>query len=299
MTAQRRPDFDAKKLTWLAEPPKRPWFRGDSFADADVVEVTAPGLRLAQDEAGGVAAWHHVVVFLDGHGCVRTPRAHYRQEPGDVLVLDDVHACEVVHPDGVRLVRWSLPSHLLAPFLPAGMDLPAHLGGSIAAIIGDYTRSLIQHGAALDPDVQSRLLAHLAALVGLALATRHDAQCAPPLTRRTALRERILAHVLARATDPGLNAARVAADLGISQRWLHAVLRDTGCPFSDLVTTHRLRVGRRLLADPASRHLSIAEIAFLSGFNDLSTFYRQFRNHFHTTPKMLRDGAEERPGGMG
>jgi AraC-like DNA-binding protein len=42
------------------------------------------------------------------------------------------------------------------------------------------------------------------------------------------------------------------------------------------------------LDDPAHDHLSIAAIAFLSGFNDLSTFNRRFRTHYGMSPRDAR-----------
>ena len=48
---------------------------------------------------------------------------------------------------------------------------------------------------------------------------------------------------------------------------------------------------KKLLADPAKKHLNIAEIGFSVGFNSLSTFNAAFKNHAQMTPSLFRKQA--------
>lgn len=106
--------------------------------------------------------------------------------------------------------------------------------------------------------------------------------------RRACQRQRILSYAQTHLRDPGLSAQRAARELGMSRRWLHALLADWSIGFAGFVATRRLEQCRVLLADPGHSHLSITQIAFLAGFNDLSTFYRRFHNRYGTTPSALR-----------
>ncbi len=65
------------------------------------------------------------------------------------------------------------------------------------------------------------------------------------------------------------------------------MLEETGSTFSEHVSEHRLRRAWRLLTDPKSG-VTIAEVAYEAGYNDLSHFYRVFRRRFGETPTAAR-----------
>lgn len=283
----------AKEFRWLDTTPRRLQPDVCEVAGGEVATLNAPPVRVAQDGTGSAPRAHHLMVFLEGRGWCRTAATAEPLAPGDVLLLDDASPCEVVNPDGVRLLRWHLPAALLGPFLPEAVPLPLVLRDALAGLVGDHARTLARHGGRLGPAAQAALVTHLAGLVGIAVAARAEATLPKRIGERTELAQRILAHLLARACEHDLSPARAAADLGISPRWLHAVLRDAGYSFRGVVTGQRLAAGRRLLEDPAASHLSIAEIAFLVGFNDVSTFYRRFRDRYGTTPRAIRARACE------
>lgn len=156
------------------------------------------------------------------------------------------------------------------------------------ALLTRHLRELAREADRLERSAQCGLLAHFSGLLGFAI----EAQRAPRPTGRRNYRayqrQRILTYIEANLADGRLTAGRAAKELGISPRWLHALLEDVEIGFSELVARRRLENSRRLLEEPASCHLSIAEIAFLSGFNDLSTFYRRFGERYNTTPGEMR-----------
>ncbi|WP_078612524.1 helix-turn-helix domain-containing protein [Streptomyces canus] len=63
--------------------------------------------------------------------------------------------------------------------------------------------------------------------------------------------------------DPGLSAGRVAEAIGVSARHLGRIFRPTGVSPSRYILEQRLDRARQVLADPSSRHLTIAEVAHL------------------------------------
>lgn len=59
-----------------------------------------------------------------------------------------------------------------------------------------------------------------------------------------------------------------------------------------------LAYARLLLTDPRLGHRSIADIAYLVGFGDLSHFNHAFRRRFGATPSKIRAEAQlTKPGG--
>lgn len=87
-------------------------------------------------------------------------------------------------------------------------------------------------------------------------------------------------------TDPGLNAAQVAAGIGISERHLSRAFSSTGKSLPQYVLGRRLDRARALLvAAPAP---SVAEAAARCGFGSATYFSQAFRAHFGTRAADVR-----------
>ena len=104
----------------------------------------------------------------------------------------------------------------------------------------------------------------------------------------------VLAAIRKRAGEPGLDPAGVAAQLGMSVRYLHRLLEPTGSSFVEHLLERRLDRAAAMLRDPDSTHLKIGEIASLAGFADISHFNRSFRRAFGDTPYGMRVRAARR-----
>jgi AraC-like DNA-binding protein len=59
------------------------------------------------------------------------------------------------------------------------------------------------------------------------------------------------------------------------------------------VLGQRLAWVHRMLTDPRQTDLTIGAVAYNSGFGDLSTFNREFRRHFGTTPSDVRAATRQ------
>ena len=97
----------------------------------------------------------------------------------------------------------------------------------------------------------------------------------------------VLDMIRRRAGERGLNPAGVASQAGISVRYLHRLLEPTGRTFSQHLLEQRLERAAAELRNPERRQ-KIAEIAFASGFSDISHFNRSFRRAFGDTPYGVR-----------
>lgn len=79
----------------------------------------------------------------------------------------------------------------------------------------------------------------------------------------------------------------VARRLGMSPRTLQRQLGDHDVSYRDLVKATRLALARHYLGNTM---ISYAEIAFLVGFDEPSSFFRAFREWTGTTPEAARQG---------
>jgi AraC-like DNA-binding protein len=108
---------------------------------------------------------------------------------------------------------------------------------------------------------------------------------------RAIRRAAVLREIEQRSGDPELSAAAVAARLGITPRYVHLLLKETGRTFSRLVLEKRLQRAAALLRDPLWQHRKIADVAAEAGFSDLSHFSRAFRRAYGSTPSALREAT--------
>ena len=109
---------------------------------------------------------------------------------------------------------------------------------------------------------------------------------------RVERRAAILREIENRSSDPSLSAITVANLLGITARYVHLLLKETGARFSHHVLDRRLEKAAALLRDPLWRDRLIIEIAAEAGFTDISHFNRAFRRKFCATPSAMRDSPD-------
>jgi AraC-like DNA-binding protein len=280
-----------KTISWLDGEQSAPRIVSRQFAQAEITELVVPPIRVAQGTSTKNDKRYHLVCMLDGHGRYRCEAGEFSQECGDIVLINSAEACEVTSPVGTHILRWSLPRELLAPLLPAGelstMRIPA--AGGLNRVLGRHALELARQAGDIPAEAQGGLLVHLCGLIGLTIemgANRPAPRCR---NYRGQVRQRILAYVETHLRDPDLTARRAAEDLGISPRTLYAVLEDRSVGFADLVARRRVERSLALLAIPEPDAMPIAEVAYLSGFEDLSTYYRRFRRYMQMTPGCWRE----------
>lgn len=97
--------------------------------------------------------------------------------------------------------------------------------------------------------------------------------------------ERVRAALLELLPVGRTTVAEVASELAVSPRTLHRELAAHGATFQHILNTTREQLARHYLKNPA---LSAAQIAFLLGYAEPSSFYRAFRTWTGHTPDQAR-----------
>jgi AraC-like DNA-binding protein len=97
-------------------------------------------------------------------------------------------------------------------------------------------------------------------------------------------------------TDPEYSSARLAQAVGISRRYADSIFAEMDNSFGRALLEKRLERCHLLLSDPAFRQRSITDIAFETGFNNLSHFSKKFRERFGVSPRSIRTSARSRAG---
>ncbi len=256
------------------------------LAGASLVECRSGVLRGRRRPARAPRDDEHVglLVVLAGRERVRQGDVVVDLRPGDALVWRSglPASFEVLEP--LHKVTLLLPAERLGGADPGPSPLvgarPATrlLAGHLATLAG-LARELPALDAGFVVDVAVDLVRRAAADRGA--ADRVAAGRGALLRRAVEVIDRSL-------DDPSLSPAAVAAELGVSTRWLQQAFADGGTTITAHVRRRRLERVRRDLADPRLADRTVTAIAFRHGFTDSATLSRQFRAAFGTTPTAYR-----------
>lgn len=164
--------------------------------------------------------------------------------------------------------------------------------GPALRLLDGYLRSLASLEQPPSPDLAPIVSAHLVDLVAAAIGPTAEAGEIVAKRGVKAARVRaILAVIARRFSEPALDLDSVARTLGLSRRYIQQLLEETGKSFVGHLLERRLERAFTMLSDRRSFHLAIIDIAFASGFGDVSYFNRVFRRRFGDTPSGVRAAA--------
>jgi AraC-like DNA-binding protein len=271
--------------------------------EADMLSL--PGLGLASSSFSPCRRWirtQHIDSddFMVGIGlageCILRQRGREAAiGVGEAVVTSGAHPAEVVIGVPSRAISLRISNAILKSRLPDIDDLASRaipgnaeslmlLRGYVAAIRGTEL---------IGPELQRLVVEHVHDLVLLSLGAKGDArEIAEERGGRAARRLAILREIGYRSGDPNFSALIVARELGVTPRYVHLLLEETGKSFTHHVLERRLEKAAGLLRDFRLRHRKIADIAVEAGFTDLSYFNRVFRRHFGATPSDIRQAAK-------
>ena len=134
---------------------------------------------------------------------------------------------------------------------------------------------------------------HVHDLIALAIgATGDGAELASRRGLRAARLRAVKADILSNLGTRDLTVSAVARRQGVTPRYVHMLFEAEGTTFSQFVLSQRLMLARRRLADPLRDQMTITEIAYETGFGDLSYFNRMFRRNYGATPREMRNNVD-------
>ena len=172
---------------------------------------------------------------------------------------------------GIKLDRDPIARRLLFAYLAGTLDLDLPADGQAVALYDQHILDL------------------LALSIGAEGETRRMAEQGGV---RAVRRAAILREIDNRLHDPALSAAGTAIRLGITPRYVHVLLEESGRSFAEHVLERRLAKVAEILNDPRQHKRRIGDLALEHGFSDLSHFNRAFRRRYGATPSaMRRSGA--------
>lgn len=162
-------------------------------------------------------------------------------------------------------------------------------------LMWSYVDALTAPAVTRDPYVDRVACGHIYDLAALALGgPRPAAHMADNAGVRAARLVRIKSDICENLHDPTISLAWVANRHGISVSYVKRLFECSQTSFTEFVLSERLKRAHTLLSLPSRVRQSITDVAFASGFGDLSYFNRTFRRRFDATPSDVRRGERER-----
>lgn len=213
---------------------------------------------------------------------------------GEAVLTRSADPVAIVIPSPSPALTLRIPDSILRARtgdLDAWVTRPISVSAESRLLTG-YIAALWASDALLNPTLGAIAGAHIHDLVSLMLGANAESR---EMAQRGGLRAARLAAVLraieCRSGEIGLNAAVIAAELGVTPRYVHLVLEETGSSFTRHLLERRLQKAAALLRNSRWRQRRVADVALEAGFNDLSYFNRSFRRRYSATPLEIRQAA--------
>lgn len=212
-----------------------------------------------------------------------------RVRAGEFCLIDHGRPYELAHGDAVRTLCIDVPRLRFNERTP-GVE---HLVGRPIRPDSAMSRMLVGLLRMLGNEVSPTGATGLSPAFGHSLlsflAATYSSYMEVPVGRGSRARAKSYrAYIDSRLGDSELKPADVASHFGVSERYLRAVLRADGEPFSAYVLRRRVTQCADLLRDPHSAQSTITEIAFQCGFSSATHFGQAFKSHHGLTPRDYR-----------
>ncbi len=108
--------------------------------------------------------------------------------------------------------------------------------------------------------------------------------------RREERRRALFEAVEADLTDPELDVHRLAGRMGVSARYVQMLFAELGTTPRAFIQNRRLELAAKRL-EREGTDVTVTDVAYDVGFNDLSSFCRAFRRRFDMSPRGYRAGG--------
>jgi AraC-like DNA-binding protein len=232
-----------------------------------------------------------------GHRIVSQLGREATVTPGGGVLTSNADTSTIVLPSAACFVSIALSRTRITALAPRVEDalvqaLPPSL--DVLRLLTVYLAALGDMREITNPSLRWAVTQHVYDLCALAIgATRDAAECAAGRGLQAARLQSMKADLAANLGRADVSAASIARRAGVSPRYVHKIFASEG------VTLSRYKLGLRLarvhgmLVDSRHASATISELAFEAGFNDLSTFNREFRRHFGATPSAVRIEAQK------
>ena len=237
---------------------------------------------------------HYLALFqLDGRSTVVQNDQVVELAAGDVALVECGRPAAYLNHGREQWLALQLPRRRLISALgfEPGSGLRGHSGTLASRLLFQLVLDSVNNGGSASTSVGNYMQLALYDLLG-ALITPLDPT--PRTLHSDRLFKRICGVIRDRFADPDFGPYEIAAEVGISLRYLQTLFTNRGCTCSSYIQSLRLdqparRIKRR--ASMKSRE-PLSEIAYACGYRDYTNFARAFRQRFGHAPSVHVPGDD-------
>jgi AraC-like DNA-binding protein len=234
-------------------------------------------------------------VNLGGPFLIRRPGNEVQLGMGDACLVECREVGSYVMPEVGKHLCMRLERKVLGAFAgrvgqAVGRLIPANT--EALKLLITYARTLPSGETELSPAASHVVVDHIGDLVSLVVGA--GGETAALAASRGLAAGRLgaaKAHIRERIGALDLSPETVAADQGISPRYLRQLFEAENQSFTGYVLEQRLSQAHSMLTSPRFAAHPISGIAYDVGFGDLSYFNRVFRRRYERTPRDVRAEA--------
>ena len=232
------------------------------------------------------------VAVRSGYGVPSQCGREFKLPQGSAAMLTAGEPGQMTFPEQTRFMclripRLSLGGLITHPENALMREVPAKTE-ALRLLLDYVTMTLGRHELTSAP-LRQLFAMSVRDLVALSLgANREGSELAHRGGLRTARLSAIKRGILGRLGNERLAVTDVARWQGVTPRYVQRLFESEGTTFSEYLVTERLRLARRMLAEPSLTDRTIASIAYEAGFGNLSHFNHMFRRAYGMTPSDVR-----------
>jgi AraC family transcriptional regulator, positive regulator of tynA and feaB len=205
---------------------------------------------------------------------------------GDMALVDTTEPFEIANSRDFRLFCFAVPRRLLPSCLlmrPRLRITATEMGRALSRTIVGYAELCL--ASPLSSDLPVLGGAHIVDLIAHAPSTLEQAPSES--INIPVLLSMMMDHIDRHIVDPDLSAAVLALRFHCSERYVHKLFSATGQTVGEHINDKRIQLCTRNLLD-AQRGKTIAEIAYATGFRDISYFNHLFKRSHGMAPREFR-----------
>ncbi len=244
-------------------------------------------LRLASHIASNTDDLCFVNLQLEGLGRTTQRRHEQISAPGDMTLADTTEPFAIDNCRNFKLLCFAVPRKLLPERMLNRPQLnlsKTETGRALSRTLSSYAELCLS--GSRHPNLSALVGTHIIDLISqapeiLADATLERIHVPVQLSM-------MLDHIDRHSDNPELGAAALAAQFRCSERYVHRLFATTGRSVGEHINEKRIAACARRLLDRNDARKTIAEIAFASGFRDISHFNRLFKRCNGLAPRDYR-----------
>ncbi len=255
-------------------------------SDGHVARLTQSGISKLSD--------YHFYFLIQKNGKLPSSQHGVKNQllPGDAIIIDGLYPFELSFPDAFECISIKIPRTLLASKLTdtdALSNSKVARGSHLSQAIFHYIHFILNSpDSSYSVDITTETLLNL---VASSSSSRESKELTTRPTR-TIQKYRDIERYIDEHFYDELTPVSVARQFNISVNYLHKIFAQNGVTLGECVQKTRLTHAHKLITASDTKDLPVSDIAYQSGFKDLSHFYKAFKGRFGMPPGRYRKIAQ-------